>query len=332
MPSVPSRRVRLSLILVLAILAAAAAAYAWWRYSHADALPPGFAHANGRLELTRIDVAAKYPGRLMSVSFEEGDRVQAGQVLGIQEDDELQARLAQARATQARAGAEQARANAGEQAQMRKVALARIDWEQARILLTQQQIAPVELQRRQLALDAESASERAAGEAADAAGHAVAEAEAQVALVQSMIDALQLRAPITGRIEYRISERGTVLPPGGRLATMLDTDDAYLTVFYPAEIASRLRVGDEARIVLEGSGGQALPAVIGMVDDEAQFTPKYVETTTERQNLVYRVKLRIPRQVSQRLEGQLKGGITGDGYVRTSNQPWPLALQVKASQ
>ncbi|MGT2509375.1 HlyD family secretion protein [Cupriavidus basilensis] len=327
-----THRTRLSLFLAVIVVAVLLlAGYKWWRHTQSDALPQGISQANGRLELTRVDVAAKYPGRLMSLSFQEGDQVQAGAVLGLQDDSELQAKLAQSQATLARAQSEQARARAEQAAQKRKVSLARLEWEQAQTLLSQKEISSVELARRRLALEAEIEAQNAADNAIGTAGHAVGEAQAQIELVQAMLDGLQLRAPIAGRIEYRVVEPGTVLLPGGRIATLLDTSDAYLTVFYPADVAARLKIGDDARIVLEGYDGLALPATVSMIDTNAQFTPKYVETTRERQNLVYRVKLRIPREVSGDLQGRLKAGITGDGYVRTSDQSWPPTLQTKAA-
>ena len=96
-------------------------------------------------------------------------------------------------------------------------------------------------------------------------------------------------------------------------------------------MAGQLKVGDEARVTLEGLSA-ALPATVALVDEQAQFTPKYVETASERENLVYRVKLRIPRETALAWPGVLKGGVTGDGYVRTGSQPWPAQLQAQAPQ
>lgn len=288
----------------------------WWPGARQQALPEGIYRANGRLELTRVDVAAKYPGRLREAAFQEGERVQAGQVLAVQEDGELQAKLAQARA------------RAGQAAQSRKAALARLEWQQAQSLLRQQQISPVELEKRQLALDAETAVLEAAQGAVQTAGHAAEEAQAQIELAQAMLESLQLRAPLDGRVEYRLAEPGAMLAPGSRVATLLDAGDAWLTVFFPAAVAGQLKVGDEARVTLEGLSA-ALPATVALVDEQAQFTPKYVETASERENLVYRVKLRIPRETALAWPGVLKGGVTGDGYVRTGSQPWPAQLQVQ---
>ena len=143
-----------------------------------------------------------------------------------------------------------------------------------------------------------------------------------------MLESLQLRAPLDGRVEYRLAEPGAMLAPGSRVATLLDAGDAWLTVFFPAAVAGQLKVGDEARVTLEGLSA-ALPATVALVDEQAQFTPKYVETASERENLVYRVKLRIPRETALAWPGVLTGGVTGDGYVRTGSQPWPAQLQVQ---
>ena len=60
------------------------------------------------------------------------------------------------------------------------------------------------------------------------------------------------------------------------------------------------------------------------VAPDAQFTPKFVETASERENLSYRVKLQIAPDLARRLDGRLKAGMTADGFVRTdTRQPWP---------
>lgn len=144
-----------------------------------------------------------------------------------------------------------------------------------------------------------------------------------------VLDEATIHAPVNGRIEYRIVEKDAVLPAGGRIASLLQTDDVYMTVFFPMAVAGRLTIGDEARVALDAFEGQPLPATISFVAAEAQFTPKYVETASEREKLVYRAKLRIPVEIARRLDGRLKAGMTGNGYVRTDRAGrWPLSLAV----
>jgi len=140
---------------------------------------------------------------------------------------------------------------------------------------------------------------------------------------------MAIRSPAAARVEYRLAEPGTVIGAGSRVISLLDPEDVYMNVFVPNAVMASLRVGDEARIVLDGINA-VFPAEIGFIAEQAQFTPKSVETMSERQKLVFRVKLRVPKDVARRYDRLIKGGMTGDGYLRRdSAQPWPLALEVK---
>jgi len=144
---------------------------------------------------------------------------------------------------------------------------------------------------------------------------------------------MTLRAPVAGRIEYRVVEPGSIIPSGGRVATLLNTSDVYMTVFLPTSIAGKLQVGDEARIVLDAAKQFVVPAQVSFVAAEAQFTPKYVETATEREKLMYRVKLKVPVDVATRYAAYVKAGLTGNGYVRVDPKAaWPAELTVKLPQ
>lgn len=147
-----------------------------------------------------------------------------------------------------------------------------------------------------------------------------------------MLAETTIRSPIAGRVEYRIVEVGAVLPAGGRVATMLNPDDIYFTIFLPGPKAGAFAIGAEARIVLDAFPNDPIPARVGYVSSDAQFTPKYVETAAERAKLMYRVKLQLPVDVARRLAPRLKAGMTGNGFVRLDpSQPWPATLAVHGS-
>ena len=312
----------------LAVLVAAGGA-GWYVVQHRGELPPGLARANGRLELARIDVAVKYPGRITELDFNEGDTVTAGQVLAREDDASARARLDAARAHLNAALADVARAGAERDARQAARHLAQMDLDHARIMFRQHLVSDMELSQRQTGLDTATAAADAAGGAVDAAQAMVEAVRAQVAEAAVAVDDMTIHAPVAGRIEYRIVEKGAVLPGGGRVASLLDPTDMYLTIFCPSREAGRLHVGDEARIALDALHGQVIPATISFVSPEAQFTPKYVETATERDKLVYRIKLRVAPAVAQRYGTMLKAGMTGDGYVRTdSAMHWPAGLDV----
>lgn len=296
----------------------------WHYFEHKNDLPPHIEGSNGRLEMTRFDVAAKYAGRITDLSFHEGDVVQTGQVLAHQDDSELraqrdaaQANFEQAQESVRRAKAEQAAAHAS-------TGLAAQQLMHTKQMVAQSLVSDMELQNSQTAYTTRKLSEEASQHNVAAAKEAVKAASAQIARLDSNLAEMTIRAPTSGQIEYRIAEKGSVLGQGGRLASLLDPSDIYLTVFFESAVAGKLHVGDEARIKLDAMNDRLVPAQISFVSPEAQFTPKFVETKTEREKLVYRVKLRIMPDTVHRLGGVLKAGMTGIGYVRTEpSAQWP---------
>ena len=314
------------ILLALLAVGAALAAYWWWR-SRTPALPAYIARANGRLEMTRIDIAVKYAGRIVELPTREGDFVRPGTVLAQQDTAEIKTQIAGAEAQRQRALSAIGRAEAELEVRHNNLRLAGLEMTETAAMRGKALVSQVELDRRRIAKDAETAGAAAAAAAVKEARNALSETEAQIARLKVILDEATIRAPVNGRIEYRIVEKDAVLPSGGRIASLLQTDDVYMTVFFPMAVAGRLTIRDEARIALDTFEGPPLAATISFVAAEAQFTPKYVETASEREKLVYRVKLRIPVETARRLDGKLKAGMTGNGYVRTDpDGRWPASL------
>jgi len=344
---------------LLAVLLATAAGGGWWLYQQqeATALPDFVFHSNGRLELNRLDVASLYPGRVERVLVAEGDAVKANEVLVELSSAQSSGQLAAAQAAtlraaelvqRARAGVTQAqqaiaRADAEIAAYRQQQKVAKLELDNAKQMRREDLVSASELAKRQAGFERATASVKAAqaaraeAQAAVAQGQAaVAEAEAGVKQAQAQADTaasadadMAIRSPLTARVEYRLVEPGTVIGAGSRVISLLDPADVSMNVFLPNATVGGLRVGDEARLVLDGIDA-VFPAQVSFIASEAQFTPKAVETADEREKLVFRVKLKVPAEVAQRYDRLLKGGMTGDGYVRRdSTQAWPLALEVR---
>ena len=96
---------------------------------------------------------------------------------------------------------------------------------------------------------------------------------------------------------YRLAQVGEVLAPGGKALTLVNLEDIYMEIFLPSEQAARLKIGDEARITLDHAPGRAAVGHISFVSPEAQFTPKQVETRSERDKLMFRVKIQVPEEL-----------------------------------
>ena len=142
-----------------------------------------------------------------------------------------------------------------------------------------------------------------------------------------------LKAPRDGRVQHRVAQPGEVIGNGGKVLTLIDLSEVYMNFFLPETVAGRLAIGSEVRLVLDAAPQYVFPAKVSFVASEAQFTPKTVETTTERQKLVFRVKARVAPDLLERYMDRVKTGLPGVATVRLSEDvDWPAKLQVKLPQ
>jgi hypothetical protein len=159
---------------------------------------------------------------------------------------------------------------------------------------------------------------------------AVKAAQATIQRISADIDDSALRAPSAGRAQYRLAQPGEVLGAGGKVISMLDLEDVYMIVFLPETTAGKLAIGAEARLVFDAAPQYVVPARVIFVASEAQFTPKTVETATERQKLVFRVKAQIDPLLLRKYWTRVKAGMPGVAYMRIDpNTPWPQTLSVR---
>ncbi len=164
----------------------------------------------------------------------------------------------------------------------------------------------------------------------DQAESAIKAAEAKVQQIESMIHDLTLVSPRNGQVQYQMARAGETVAAGEPIVTILDLTDLYMVIFLNAADSGRLGIGDEARVILDAVPDYVIPAEVSFVASDAQFTPKTVETESEREKLMFRVQLRVDREVLQRYYGRLETGLRGSGFVRTKpDAKWPAQLEVK---
>ena len=114
---------------------------------------------------------------------------------------------------------------------------------------------------------------------------------------------------------------------------MLDLSDVYMTFFVPETAAGRIALGTEVRIVLDTAPDYAIPARVSFVASQAQFTPKTVETASERQKLMFRVRAQIPPELLQQYIEQVKTGVPGMAWVKLDpDAAWPASLATVVAQ
>jgi HlyD family secretion protein len=323
-----------------------------WRNSVPTA---GLVSGNGRIEATEIDVATKLAGRVTDIRVNEGDFVAAGQPLADMQVDGLLAQRAEAQAQQVQAF----NAVIGVQAQ---VAVAESNWSAAQAVIVQRESELDSVQRRLVCterlgssgaateqdLDDARANVRVAqaalvaARAQAAAAHAaiaavraqvvgaqsgVTATEASIARIQVDIADCQLKSPRSGRIQYRIAQPGEVLGAGGKVLNLVDLSDVYMTFFLPETVAGRVALGSEVRLILDAAPERVIPARVFFVASTAQFTPKTVETASERQKMMFRVKAQIDRELLAKNLQQVKTGLPGVAWLKIDPAAlWPAHL------
>lgn len=316
------------LILVAAVIVAGAAAFGVRTWMDRRVLPPGFASGNGRIEATEIDIAAKYPARIATINVEEGDLVQPGQVLAELDTRELAAQLAAAEAQVEQA--RQAYAETEHVIAQRKteLQLASTEYERNLVLLGGHFVSQQRVDNLQSVRDTAQSALAAAESRLLNNEAAIRSAEATVAQLKQQLADGVLTSPRVGRVLFRLAEPGEVVGAGGKVLTVLDLSNIYMTIFLPASAAGALAIGTDARIVVEPLPDRAIPGNVSFVSAKAQFTPKQVETADERNRMMFRVKIRVPQSLVEKHLEQVKTGVPGVAYVRLDPKAaWPDWLQ-----
>ena len=321
----------------------------------------GFVSGNGRVEATDIDIATKLAGRVQNMLVDEGDFVKAGQPLAQMQVDVLDAQRDEARAQSAQAVTAVASAEA-------QVAARKSDTTAAEATVTQRASELDAAQRRfarvktlstngvatmqelddnraavqgaeaaVTAAQAQVAAAEAAVKAAQAqvsgANSGVTASEATIARVEADIVDSQLKSPRDGRVQYRVAQPGEVLAAGGKVLNLVDLNDVYLTFFLPETAVGKVPLGSEVRVILDAAPQYVIPAQVSFVATVAQFTPKTVETATERQKLMFRVKAQFSRELLQKNLKLVKTGLPGVAWLKLdAKAQWPANLTIKVPE
>ena len=343
--------------IIIGIAALLGAGYGFYQ-SRRSTQFAGFASGNGRLEATEINIATKIPGRIEEIYVHEGDYIKKGQLLAKIQSNVQEAQLARAEADLQIAQAQEASAETLIEVRKKEkdAAQATLDQKISHLDGLRKRFARAQtLERAQAASVQEFEDSETMFQVAQAARKeaevkvrqcevsiATAEADAKAAranvlAAQANIEQIKadiadcyLTAPLDGRIQYRIAEPGEVLPAGGKILNMIDLTDVYMNFFLPAAQAGKVAGGAQARILLDALPGIPLPATITYVASEAQFTPKTVETRSEREKLMFRVKAKLPEDLLKKYVRWVKTGVPGVVWVRLNPDiSWPPELQYR---
>ncbi len=310
--TVQPKRIVLLLVVVLAV---AAGVLAYLRYWDENEGAPGNLVLYGNIEIRQVDLAFNVDGRIDDMLVEEGKTVAKGQVLARLDDARYRASL---NVTVARIESQQAvvhRLQSG--SRLQEIEKARADvraaeavWNTAVSTLERQRKLALDRFASQQTLDDARANEREARGNLDALKQVLAlaiegprmedlaeakanlsAAHAERALAESRLDDTILSAPYDGIILTRIQEPGAVILANTPVYTLALTDPVWVRAYVSEPDLGRVFPGMKAEIVTDSAPGKIYEGWVGFISPTAEFTPKTVQTTEIRTNLVYRLRV-----------------------------------------
>lgn len=288
--------------------------------------------ASGTVEATEAALGFPLAGRVDSIAVREGMRVERGMVLAWLDRSELLARRAMAEAQVGAARArlaelergfrteEREQAHATLRAATRRWEEAEAEYQRAQRLFAGGAISRRELDAAETALAVAAAErDRAVKQASlmdegprreqiDAQRAVLRQAEAQRDQLDVLLDQALVRAPFGGVVTARHREPGEAVAPGVPVLTIVNLDDRWIRIYVPGDAVGRLRLGQRAEITADAYPDRIYPGEIVFIADEAEFTPRTVQTADERVKLVYRVKVRVVEDPAH----DLKPGLPAD--------------------
>jgi len=307
-----SRRLQPALVAALLALLAGGGLAAWWRLGPAPAAAPALL-SYGSIDIRQSQLAFNDSDRISAMLVQEGDPVKRGQLLAELDNTRLRANAEKAAAdveaardTLARLQngsrpEEIAQARAGLAAAQATEANDQINFARYSYLASKNAESKQDRDNAEQALKVAKANRQAAEQALALAVEgprwedvAVAAAQLRAAEAAQALSARQLAdarlyAPADGIIEDRILEPGDMASPDRPALTLDLVDPVYARAYLPERELGRVRPGMQATIESDAFPGERFPAWVGFIATTAEFTPKSVQTTEIRTELVYRM-------------------------------------------
>jgi len=172
-----------------------------------------------------------------------------------------------------------------------------------------EQVTAAEAQVRSATAQAAASEQQAAAAAAQAKAAAAQVESAQAALnvFDVQIAKLTIVSPVDGVVLARSVQPGEVVAPGATLLALAQISDLTITVFVPEDRYGLILLGQAADLTADSFGGQVFKAKVVHIADQAEFTPRNVQTTEGRRTTVFSVKLAVEDS-----GGKLKPGMPAD--------------------
>ncbi|MEJ2745139.1 MAG: efflux RND transporter periplasmic adaptor subunit [bacterium] len=145
---------------------------------------------------------------------------------------------------------------------------------------------------------------------ADSSEADVEQLKARLALAETRLGYAHLASPLNGFILVKSALPGEVVQEGAPVFTAIDLNDIWVTAYINETDLARVKLKQKAYVLTDTFRNKRYPGWVSYISQEAEFTPKYIQTTEERVKLVYRVKVRVDNSSLD-----LKPGMPADAYI-----------------
>jgi len=250
---------RFVILVLIAISALLISIFLW--HNHIE--KSTYINVYGNVDVRQVDLGFRVLGRITQLMFEEGDVVQPGQLMACIEkkpySDQVHEAEAQVKATEF--SLENARKILKRRCEL--ISTGSISQEDLDDALTSFEVYASQLKKFQ----------------------------ATLAVAQKNLADTEFYAPTRGTILTRIREPGTVVSPGDPVYTLSVSSPVWIRAFIPEPSLGLVYPGMKGEIITDTPGGKTYTGYVGFISPVSEFTPKYVETTQLRTDLVYRIRL-----------------------------------------
>jgi len=274
------KRFKLGIIIVLVFIAGAATA-AYLFKEERQRLKP--IKVSGNIEGDDVRLSFRVTGQITELLTDEGQVVKKGQVIARLNTDELEKTKNNAEAVL--------------KASEYDYALAKIDYERAVNLLEAGAISQQKLDEAKTKHDGSLAK--------------VEQNKASLELAKTRLGFTDLASPLDGFVLVKSALVGEVVQPGAPVFTVLDLSNIWVTAYINEKDLGKIKLNQEVDVLTDTYPGKKYPGRISFISNEAEFTPKTIQTTEERVKLVYRVKVKV-----ENTNLELKPGMPADAYIR----------------
>ena len=270
--------------------------------------------ACGQIEATEVLVSAEANGRIIALQLTEGDKLTAGEVVGV--IDSVQTYLQKEELVRKRSNTQTKwvdidRQLASQYAQLNKLKSDRERYQalEAKDAATRKQVddlvSQIAVTEREIAAQRQNYERNNAGIREELALYDV-----QIAEKDDQLSKCRIVAPIDGTVLTKFAEAGELVTSGKSLFKLADLKQVYVRAYLTTAQLAEVKLGDTVRVTIEDGTDKprTYEGRLVWIADEAEFTPKNIQTKDERADLVYAAKIALDN------DGYLKLGMYA--YVR----------------